>query len=197
MDQPSQQTQGVKHFEAEIEKTWLRYSIFEIILAILMIAIGANYYGIVDGKEICPNHAAWWLLTAGLVFLGLNLINVIARIYRSCVLDQGKNSFLERCEILLISSAVMTIVNIVIIIWGAILVFGSYASWTDNLEKYTQNLEKPSPEELNYCPYTPMMTAFVILIVKFILLPALIIMDTVCACCVSCLLISWDGRSSP
>ena len=58
MDQPSQQTQGVKHFEAEIEKTWLRYSIFEIILAILMIAIGANYYGIVDGKEICPNNAA-------------------------------------------------------------------------------------------------------------------------------------------
>lgn len=205
MDQPSQQTKRFsvrikrdKRFEAEIERAGLRYSIFDIILAILMIAIGAKFYGTVDGKEICPNNAAWWLLTAGLVFLGLNLINVIARIYRGCVLDQGKNSFVERCgmEILLISSAAMTIVDFVVIIWGAILVFGSYSSWTDNLGKYERNMEKPSPEELNYCPYTPMMTAFVILIVKFILIPALIIMVTVCACCVSCLSISRAPQES-
>ena len=179
MAQPVQQTKRFsvrikrdKRFEAEIERTGLSFSIFDILLAILMIVIGASYNGNVDGKEICPNNAAWWLFTAGLVFLGLNLINVIARIYRSCVLDHGKNNFVERCgmEILLVSSAVMTIVDIVVIIWGAFLVFGSYASWTDNLEKYERNMEKLSPEELNYCPYTPMMTAFIILIAKLILL---------------------------
>ena len=169
-----------KRYEAEIERSELRYSILQIILAIAMISIGAYY----NDEEVCPNHAAWWLFIAGLILLVLNILNVANKVYRRCLLDHGKNSFVKRCglEILLVSSALLTIADVVMIIWGAFLVFGSYDSWTYDLRKYEQNME-----ELNYCHYTPMMTAFAILIVKFILLPVMIIMLCICVCCVSCL----------
>ena len=155
-----------KRFEASIEKSKFRYSILQIILAIVMIGIGASFNGNVDKEEICPNGASWWLFTAGIVFLGLNALNVTTKIYWTSVLNHRKNSCAARCgfKILLISSIVMTIVDAVMIIWGAILVFGNFGSWTYNVDQYRRNME-----DLNYCPYTPMMTAFVILIVKYIL----------------------------
>ena len=182
-----------KRFEASIERSELMYSIriLQIILAIVMIGIGASFNGKVDKEEICPNGASWWLLTAGIVLLGLNVLNVTTKIYRTNVLDHRNNSFAKRCglEILLISSSVMTIVAVVLIIWGAFLVFGSFGSWTYNVDQYRRNME-----DLNYCPYTPMMTAFVILIVKFILLPTMIIMLCLCTCCVACLFSSLDSQ---
>ena len=153
-----------KRFEASIERSEFRYSILQIILAIVMIGIGASFNGKVDKEEICPNGASWWLLTAGIVHLGLNVLKITTKIYRINVLDHRNNSFAKRCglEILLISSIVMAILDVVLIIWGAFLVFGSFGSWTYNVDQYRRNME-----DLNYCPYTPMMTAFVILIVKF------------------------------
>ena len=182
-----------KRFEASIEKSEFRYSILQIILAIVMIGIGASFNGKVDKEEICPNGASWWLLTAGIVLLGLNVLNVTTKIYRTNVLDHRNNSFTKRCglEILLISSSVMTIVDVVLIIWGAFLVFGSFGSWTYNVDQYRRNME-----DLNYCPYTPMMTAFVILIVKCILLPTMIILLCLCTCCVACLFPSLDSQGT-
>ena len=182
-----------KRFEASIERSEFRYSILQIILAIVMIGIGASFNGKVDKEEICPNGASWWLLTAGLVILGLNVLNVTAKIYRTNVLDHRNNSFAKRCglEILLISSSVMTIVAVVMIIWGALLVFGSFGSWTYNVDQYRRNME-----DLNYCPYTPMMTAFVILIVKLLLLPTMIILLCMCTCCIACLFPSLDSQGT-
>ena len=180
-----------KRFEASIERSEFRYSILQIILAIVMIGIGASFNGKVDKEEICPNGASWWLLTAGIVLFGLNVLNVATSIYRTNVLDHRNNSCAARCglKILLISSIVMTIVDAVMIIWGAILVFGNFGSWTYNVDQYRRNME-----DLNYCPYTPMMTAFVILIVKFILLPTMIILLCLCTCCVACLFPSLDSQ---
>ena len=168
-----------------------RVYIVQIILAIVMIGIGASFNGNVDKEEICPNGASWWLLTAGIVLFGLNVLNVATRIYRTNVLDHRNNSFAKRCglEILLISSSVMTIVDVVLIIWGAFLVFGSFGSWTYNVDQYRRNME-----DLNYCPYTPMMTAFVILIIKLLLLPTMIILLCLCTCCVACLFPSLDSQ---
>ena len=44
-------------------------------------------------------------------------------------------------------------------IWGFKVVFGAWATWTHDWTEY-----KKDSENLNYCAYTPMMTAFVILI---------------------------------
>ena len=153
-----------KRFEASIERSELMYSIriLQIILAIVMIGIGASFNGKVDKEEICPNGASWWLLTAGIVLLGLNVLNVTTKIYRTNVLDHRNNSFAKRCglEILLIPSIVMTIEDVVLII------------------------------------YTPMMTAFVILIVKLLLLPTMIILLYMCTCCIACLFPSLDSQGT-
>ena len=193
VEQPNQGVKRVykfdERFEGSIERSELRYSILQIILASVMIGIGASFNGKVDKEEICPNGASWWLLTAGIVLLGHNVLNVTTKIYRNNVLDHRNNSsFAKRCglEILLISSSVMTIVDVVLIIWGAFLVFGSFGSWTYNVDQYRRNME-----DLNYCPYTPMMAAFVILIVKFIMLCLCL-----CTCCVACLLTSLDSQGT-
>ena len=61
------------------------------------------------------------------------------------------------------SSGVMTIIDFVMLIWGSVVVFGAWATWTDDLEKY--NADK---DGLNYCEYNPMMFAFVILLIKWV-----------------------------
>ena len=44
------------------------------------------------------------------------------------------------------------------IIWGSVVVFGAYKDWTYDVEKYGDN----------FCEYTPMMFAFVFLIIKWV-----------------------------
>ena len=61
------------------------------------------------------------------------------------------------------ASGVMGIVDFAMLIWGSVVVFGAWANWTDDFEEY-----KTNPEELNFCHNTPMMTAFVILILKWV-----------------------------
>ena len=68
-------------------------------------------------------------------------------------------------------------VDFAMLIWGSIVVFGAWATWTDDFDAY-----KANPEELNFCAHTPMMTAFVILILNWVLIPVMI----ACACCFAC-----------
>ena len=45
------------------------------------------------------------------------------------------------------------------------VVFGAWASWTDDYDEYVAD-----PENKNYCAYEPMMYAFVILIIKWVMM---------------------------
>ena len=63
------------------------------------------------------------------------------------------------------SSIMMIIMETAMIIWGSVFVFGAWANWTDDLDKYLHNTWATNPN-LNFCEYTPMMTAFVILLLK-------------------------------
>jgi hypothetical protein len=47
--------------------------------------------------------------------------------------------------------------------YGSVVVFGAWASWTDDYEEYVADTENK-----NYCAYEPMMYAFVILIIKWV-----------------------------
>lgn len=58
------------------------------------------------------------------------------------------------------------------------VVFGAWATWTDDYEKYAR-----APEEYNFCAYQPMMFAVVILIIKWVLIPALIAFSCFCTTC--------------
>ena len=46
---------------------------------------------------------------------------------------------------------------------GSVVVFGAWATWTDDYEKFLAD-----PDIYNYCAYEPMMWAFGILVTKWV-----------------------------
>ena len=57
----------------------------------------------------------------------------------------------------------MILVQCVMTIWGSVVVFGAWASWTTDLDAY-----KADMDELNYCKYTPMVFAFTLLLLQWV-----------------------------
>merc|ERR1712045_860491 len=152
---------------------------------------GYNYYwphhngGNVDGvlteeDNLCPNGAAYWLWIAGILLLVSNSINGWAKMYKKCAERDGKIDCGEKVGMAInsFSSGVMTIVDFAMLIWGSVVVFGAYSTWVSDWDEY-----KKEPENHNFCEYTPMMTAFVILILKWVLIPVMIAITCFCACC--------------
>ena len=150
-----QTTEGAEE-EAPEEKNMcleMGYFFAQVILGIVMVTIGHNYTwqfhnggeeGVsTDEDNLCPNGAAWWLWIAGILYLVLP--TTLGLCCGSAVL-------------------VMQILDFAMIIWGSVVVFGAWANWTDDFNVY-----KADPEELNFCAHTPMMTAFVILILKWVI----------------------------
>merc|ERR1711997_119648 len=103
-------------------------------------------------RDPCPNGAAYWLYVAGICLLVSNSINTWAKIYKKCAERDGKID----CGV----------------------EFGAWATWTDDLAKYNDNME-----ELNYCKYQPMIFAFSILLIKWIMIPVMIALTCCCVCC--------------
>merc|ERR1711982_45797 len=168
------------------------YSIVQAILGGVMVAVGYNYVwehhngGNVDGvsteeDNLCPNGAAYWLWIAGILLLVSNSINGWAKMYKKCAERDGKIDCGEKVGMAInsFSSGVMTIVDFAMLIWGSVVVFGAYANWTYKWDDY-------KPEENNFCEYTPFMTAFVILILKWVIIPVMIVITCFCACCCAC-----------
>ena len=86
--------------------------------------------------------------------------------YKKCAERDGKIDCGEKVGMAINSfaSGVMGIVDFAMLIWGSVVVFGAWATWTDDFETY-----KGNPEELNFCENTPMMAAFIILILKWVI----------------------------
>ena len=137
------------------------YSIVKVILGGVMVDFGSNY----TEDNLCPNGAARWFLIAGICLLVSNLINVLAKLFKKCAERDGKIDYGEMVvmDVTSFSSGVLTIVDFAMLIWGSIVVFGAWANWTDDFDAY-----KANPKELNFCEHTPMMTAFVFLILDWV-----------------------------
>ena len=97
-------------------------------------------------RDPCPNGAAYWLFVGGICFL-------VSSILLPCVIPWIIGFW--QCAIPLIS---LVILEFSILIWGSVVVFGAYKDWTYDVEKFSDN----------FCEYTPMMSAFVILIIKWV-----------------------------
>ena len=67
----------------------------------------------------------------------------------------------EKCGLCLISvlKGLMGIVNLIVTVCGSIVVFSAYTYWS---------YAKEDAGEPQYCPYTPMVFAFVILIIQWV-----------------------------
>ena len=112
-------------------------------------------------RNPCPNGAAYWMYVTGITAM-VSLAFFAAVRYRGC----GDSESSNRCKNGLdcLGMVIMVGLSIAIFamdIWGFKVVFGAWATWTHDWTEY-----KKDSENLNYCTYTPMMTAFVILILK-------------------------------
>ena len=107
-------------------------------------------HGIILGdRDPCPIGAAYWLYAGGVCYL----VTTIFLFMLSIITLQDK-----LCSPLKLSGVGLFIIEFAILIWGSVRVFGAYKDWTYDVEEYREN----------FCEYTPMMFAFVILIMKWV-----------------------------
>lgn len=141
-------------------------------LAIAMIAVGVSY----SEEKYCEFGAVTYLYYGGILSLIANGIGLLSTIAKWCALRDGHISAGESCALGILGFAafIVLICEIVVLIWGSVVVFGNYAEWT--------YMEKEVGTD-GYCDYTPMMFAFVLLILKWILMPLTILCACLCACC--------------
>jgi len=141
------------------------YGGLSILLGALMVWQGTKH------GDDCNNGAAHFLYVGGIVILIANSLGLLAEIAHSLAMKDGVISKGEKCGLCLITimKGMMSFVNLCVTLWGSIVVFGAYAYWT---------YDKEQAAEAYYCPYSPMIFAFVFLIIQWILLPFMI----ACAC---------------
>jgi len=172
------------------QKTEKGYSAFQIILGLVMLIVGVKYKpssspsaGEADltNKEShdCKNDVADFLYTAGIIILVTNGVSLLTKFSKYMAEKDGKVTFGEKCGLTILSvvSLGLLIADLCILIYGSILVFGKWPHWTSKYDKYMSNTEK-----YNYCPRTPMLTAFVVLIIKWGLIPLMICIMCCCTC---------------
>lgn len=143
---------------AEIDRrTTICISIGGIIYGAIMTAVGYTY------KDECNNGAAEWLAHFGIVLLCSEVIVIMTSI--CCYTDnRGEQSMCFNCATL-----INVVINVMVTIWGSVVVFGAWADWTDNVDEIDEN---------NYCHKVPMLTAFILLILRWVLVPTIL-----CCCC--------------
>ena len=147
------------------------FSLFGMLLGCFMLAIGYHYL------DDCQNGAANWLLIAGILELFIQAFIVLAKICQKVSNKVGKGSC-DETSIDAFNSfaiAVLAIFEIAILIWGSVVVFGVWSKWT-----------RESPSSKNYCAFTPMMSAFIILIIKWVLMPGVIVILCILVCFSTC-----------
>ena len=177
-----------KEINIEINVGCGGYSIIQIALGVVMIVIGQKHLPMKEvpddemkSKEDdpCPNGAAYYLYVAGLVLLVTNTINFLSKVAWYLAERYGiiSNSEAYCClAFLKFGSVCFIVADLAILIWGSVVVFGAWANWTDDYDKYISD-----PEKFNYCANEPMMFAFVILIIKWVLPPCMLVL--MCFCC--------------
>jgi len=173
------------------------YTGMQLIFGAIMVAIGVQYQDsapceAAEGSAVlpsdcapCPNGAAHYLFVTGVTLLVTAGFSLLGEVSSHLANKDGKVTCAEGCGLcfLKVLSALMGVVDTCLLIWGSVVVLGSWSSWTDNYEEYQQD-----PTKYNYCAHTPMKFAFVILVLKWVLIPLLMIL--VCClltCCAACL----------
>ena len=102
-------------------------------------------------RDPCPIGAAYWLYAGGVCYL----VTTIFLFMLSIITNLG--GYQDSCPLKL-AVVGLVMMEFAILIWGSVRVFGAYKDWTYDVEEYSEN----------FCEYTPMMFAFVILIMKWV-----------------------------
>ena len=141
-----------------------------LILYIPMVVIGCQ------NKVECKNDAALYLIIGGGLGLGLTLLKILAILTPSECDDKFANGL----------SPLASLFGFGVTIWGSIVVFGAYSTWTYTKDNEGSGNGNTSGDDDDYCPYTPFMFAFVLLILEWILRPLIFCCECVCLCLSCC-----------
>ena len=120
--------------------------------------------------ERCENEAAYWLWVAGLAFIVTGFLNGMAYIASRLAVAQAYSGTENASRFMFLVGGWTSLLNFAILIWGTIVVCGKWSTWTYD----------PSDMEPNYCPYTPMMIAFIFIIIEWVYLPIVILVTVIC-----------------
>ena len=144
-----------------------------------------------DAKDECPNKAADWLFVGGIILLVAIVITGCAQLTRLAAISNNQHT----PQLLTATSAtviLMSILELGIIIWGSVVVFGH---WKDYCDKYCDddnykryNTKEGKEEFLNdddFCPWNAMLFAFVILIVHWVYVALILIFICFYVCCMA------------
>jgi len=131
--------------------------IVSLAIGIAMLVVG------VQNQDACKNDGAKYLVVNGSCCLVLSILGCIGACF-----PKVPSSKFGGVDVGAVAGGGGGLAGLIILIWGSVTVFGSYAEWT------AENAESP-----NYCPQTPFMFAFVWLIISWCLIPLM--------CCCLCL----------
>merc|ERR1711872_389726 len=185
------------------ERTEKGYSVFQIILGLVMLIVGVKYLPSSSSSspsssgyeadlrsankdsdhDPCKNGVAYYLYVAGTIILVTNMVSLLTKFSKYMAEKDGRVTCGEKCglTILSVASTILVIADLAILIWGSVLVFSRWPHWISNYEKYDSD-----PEKYNYCRRTPMLTAFVVLIIKWVSIPLFVAIVCCCTCLCSC-----------
>lgn len=140
----------------DFEDSMSFYSIIKLVVGIVMTAIGFCY------QNDCDNGAANWLGIAGIVVLVSSGLHLLGLLYSMYAKSDGEISCGETCVMMMnkILIGIVVIVEVVVIIWGCVVVFGAWGSWVTD-----------DDDSENYCNKVPFITALSILFIQLILVP--------------------------
>ena len=144
-----------------------------------------------DAKDVCPNKAADWLFVGGIILLVAIVITGCAQLTRLAAVSKNQHT----PQLLTATSAtviLMQILELGIIIWGSVVVFGHWEDYCDKYcddENYRRYNTKEGKEEFlnddDFCEWGAMLFAFVILIVHWVFVALILLLTSFYVCCMA------------
>eukprot|EP00090_Calanus_glacialis_P023491 TRINITY_DN36290_c0_g1_i1.p1 TRINITY_DN36290_c0_g1~~TRINITY_DN36290_c0_g1_i1.p1 ORF type:complete len:174 (-),score=23.32 TRINITY_DN36290_c0_g1_i1:58-540(-) len=133
----------------------------QVTIGIVMVAIASSYF------DDCNNGATTYLFLGGVVILVANFMALLLVGSKKIAEMDGKITCGEKCGLYFMASVAgfMTIVDFLTLIWGSIVVFSAWSDWTNEEANHALDL---------YCAKTPMLFAFVTLVIRWVLVPVFI-----------------------
>merc|ERR1712173_44262 len=164
------ETEKVESAHMSKERSAQSFSLISLVCALAMVIVGDLYWS----EELRRFGAASYLYYGGVFSLSINILGLASSVAKWWALKDGKISLSERRVLWLlgVSSTVVVICDVVVVIWGSVVVFTNYASWT---------YEEPSSD--SFCHKTPMLFAFILLLIKWLLIPAICVLGCISAIC--------------
>merc|ERR1712107_735011 len=144
--------------------------VLKLFISLIMIYMGYHY------EDSCPNGAAGWLRSAGIIICINAVLHLWSELYKVWANRDGNVDLIEGCIMCLdkMIIGVIIVVEVIIIIWGLATILPAWANLSND------------PTSDDYCQSRPFYTALGVLFFKVVLIPIWICLGCYCKMCCPC-----------